>query len=241
MRHERKERRKKEKHEDGNHTIARFLNIEHRFEEPLTAKSEMVYKIGDKWVMECDLRYHTSLDWLLPVLLAPGVTFEIGNMSMTDAKSFYCHLNFKSDRFSNAFIQFGTSPAEVAWKCAVAFVKWYFERTRYWAVVDNGNPKIDEFMGATPGETKWHESLENLQPAIEKIKGLGYRVTIEDHQAQVHDEREPDWVKAFIIDADFYSDELLNAYDMVVAFAELYKEKKVRVYDNDESKTESPA
>jgi hypothetical protein len=96
--------------------------------------------------------------------------------------------------------------------------------------IETGNRLIAEFMGWIHHEDpqydayemsnlKYHSSLDSLMPVIEKVETLGYKVVLASYQAQVYDNND----RKMIIDADFSSKFLENAYGAVVGFITYYK------------------
>lgn len=79
-------------------------------------------------------------------------------------------------------------------------------------------------MSYRPVNLQYHASWDWLMPVIDKIESLGYVVTMVPHQCQIF-ELTGNFPVGCIIDADFKTTRLENAFDGVVGFIELYNEQ----------------
>ena len=76
----------------------------------------------------------------------------------------------------------------------------------------------------TLDESQYHSSWDWLMSVIDKIEGLGFRVSLSKYACQVY-QLYADFPDNFIIDADFQEDRLANAFDGISAFAEWWENR----------------
>ena len=96
---------------------------------------------------------------------------------------------------------------------------------------EKGNQIISEFMGELSTKN-YDNSWNDLMPVIEKIESLGFHVTLQTYQCQIFQRNLP-YPENWIIDADFHSTTLENAFGGVASFIEWYTDpnKKPQVFD----------
>jgi hypothetical protein len=112
---------------EGNKLIAEFMGMEYHWypKNNYYARPQHTFFEGNKiWGIE-DLKFHSSWDWLMPVIErieSLGYRWEIG-MSTTSPYH-YCKI------WSIGSIE-GISPLDAIYGACIEFIKWYNKQTEF--------------------------------------------------------------------------------------------------------------
>lgn len=70
--------------EEKNRIIAEFMGFENQMQLWRNPENRLCFLIGGDWVPVCNLKYHTSWDWLMPVIQKVATITEGSERYMLD-------------------------------------------------------------------------------------------------------------------------------------------------------------
>ena len=127
---------------EGNKLIAEFMGGKHNggsyynFYEGLQIQGLTEYQLPASWI-ETDLKYHTSWDWLMSVILKIGEYkyIEDGQSAFNDY-AFVRSFGYKTDngtylfRINRQQVFEGDTVISAAWFAICDFIKWYNQESK---------------------------------------------------------------------------------------------------------------
>lgn len=114
---------------EGNKLIAHYMGLKPYKSHSGPQVNKQVFSIGRREHLINNLYYHSSWDWLMPVMEKIGKEYNV-RITWTAHAIEVTYIDRPDVRDDNSLADFGGfAPITNTWKCAVKFIQWY--NTKY--------------------------------------------------------------------------------------------------------------